>query len=247
LTGENDTPFLANHKEIDMKEPSLKFIALLLALPLLVAAADWAWTQGPVAKYKSDGAFAYYDIQDTFGISMGTGVTILGNRHANVQIREAEALNTVGISGAYYQLNFEISVSTTNSGSGYARGSGPIPSDCVTFDKPVNHNLSLKVDTNLLPPPFSKYKGGNIPVAFPNIDLRWTRTDNDWYRWEGHQVTEIGDYLVEHSQGTGVRYFTIPRGSVTLPDIGVPILYTYMNGWLGSEKASNMLMERVPK
>ena len=231
-----------------MKEPSLKFIVVLLGIPLLVAAADWAWSQGPVSKYKSDGPSAYYEIQDTFAQSMASGgITSFGNRRAYVEISEAEALNTAGISGTYYQLNFEISVSMNSGGYGYAFGSGPIPADRVTFDKPANHNLSLNVDTNTLDSPFYKYQYGNIPVQFPNIDLRWTRTDNDWYRWEGHQINEIGNNLVEHLQGSGVHYFTIPTGSITLPDVNLPVWSTYMNGWLGSQKTSSTLMERVPK
>ncbi|HYK91271.1 MAG TPA: hypothetical protein VE398_21045 [Acidobacteriota bacterium] len=229
-----------------MKEPSFKFIAVLLGLPLLVAVADRAWTQGPVTKYKSGGASAFYEIQDTFAQEMmGSGVIFLGDRRAYVQITEAEAMNTVGISGTYYQLSFEVSVSTGD-GYGYAYGSGAIPAESVTFGKPVNHNLSLKVDTSLLPPTFYTYKYGNIDVGFPNINLRWTRTDNDWYRWEGHQITEIGNNLVVHQQGSGVRYFTIPTGSITLPDVGLPVWSTYADGWLGSEKSTNTLMQRGP-
>ncbi len=229
-----------------MKDPSFKFLVVLLGFPLLIAAADWAWTQGPVTKYKSDGVSAYYEIQDTFGEEMGTGVAYLGDRRAYVAISEAEAMNTVGISGTYYQLIFEVTVST-NSGYGYAYGSGQIPKECVTFENPTNHNLALKVDTSLLPsPPFYRYSYGDIPVRFPIIDLRWERTDNDWYRWEGHQITDIGPNLVQHSQGSGVRYYTVPTGSVTLPDVGLPVWNTYVNGWLESRKSSDTLMERVP-
>ncbi len=226
-----------------MKEPSFKFIAVLLGLPLLIAAADWAWTQGPVVQYKSGGAAAYYEIQDTFGEALTTGIVYYGNRQASVSITEAEALNTLGASGTYFQLSFSISVST-NSGYGYAYGSGAIPTQCVSFEKPVNHNLALKVDVNTLPsPPFYRYSYGTIPVEFPAIDLRWDRTGNDWYRWEGHQITAIGDYLVQHTQGSGVHYFTVPTGSITLPDVGLPVLDTYVYGWLGSEQSSTKVLE----
>ncbi len=229
-----------------MKEPSFKFVAVLLGLPLLVAAAERAWTQGPLTKYKSGGVSAFYEIQDTFAQEMmGSGIVYLGDRRAIVQITEAEAMNTVGISGTYYQLSFEVSVSAGGT-DGYAYGSGAIPADSVTFDKPVNHNLSLKVDTSQLPSTFFVYKYGNIDVEFPNIDFRWTRTDNNWYRWEGHQINEIGKNLVVHQQGSGVRYFSVPTGSITLPDVGLPVWSTYVYGWLGSEKSTNTLMQRGP-
>ncbi len=231
-----------------MKEPSFKFIVALFGLPLLIAAADWAWTQGPVSKYKSNGVSAYYEVQDTFGEEyVGSGIIVRGSRRATVSIDEAEALNTVGISGTYFQLNFEISVSS-DTGFGYAYGSGQIPAKCVTFEKPVNHNLILKVNTNDLPsPPFYSYSYGTIPVNLPIIGLRWDRTDNDWNRWEGHQITDIGTSLVAHFQGSGVRYFTIPSGSITLPDVGFPLIGSYQNGWLGSQKSATTILERVPK
>ncbi len=228
-----------------MKEPSFKFIVVLLGLPLLVAVADWAWTQGPVLKYKSDGVFAYYTIEESLGEQLSSGVITTGSRRAYVQISEAEALNTVGISGTYYLLNFDVAV-YLGTGSARAFGGGPIPAQSVTFDKPANHNLSLKVDTNLLGDPFFRGRSGTIPIDYPYIDLTWKRTENDWYRWEGHQIREIGFNLVERSQGSGVRYFTIPSGFVTMPDYGMIVLNRYVDGWLGSQKATTTLIQRLP-
>ncbi len=227
-----------------MKGISIKVIAVLLGLPLLVAVADWAWTQGPVYQYRTDGVSANYVIEETFAESVGTG-TVFSSRRASVDVSEgAEAMATGGISGPYFWLNFNVSVNTP-SGSGYAYGSGPIPAAYFTFDKPVNKNLTLTVDTESLALPFYKNRYGTIDVPFPIIDLTWTRTGNDWYRWEGHRVSEIG-ILVEHSQGSGVRYFTIPMGTITMPDLGLPVWSTYMDGWLGSEKSRVRVMQRGP-
>ena len=151
---------------------------------------------------------------------------------------------TGGISGPYYWLNFSVSIDTP-SGYGYAYGNGPIPAHYVSFTKPENHNLTLTVETESLASPFYRYRYGSITVPYPNIDLTWTRTDNDWYRWEGHRVTEMGN-LVEHSQGSGVEYFSLPTGTFTLPDVDFPLLWTYTDGWLGSEKARVTVMQRGP-
>lgn len=226
-----------------MRNPSLKMIVVVLGLPLLVAIADWAWTQGPVYRYRNSGVSAYYEIEDTFGESMGTGV-VMGYRRAHVDISEgAEGMATGGISGGYFWLSFEVYVSTP-SGSGSAYGNGPIPEQYVST-KPGNRSLSLKVDTNLLSYPFYKDQYGDVPVQFPNIDLYWARTEDDWYRWEGHQVREMGNFI-QHSQGSGVRYYTIPLGTITWPDVDLPVMWTYRYGWLGSEKALNMSIWRGP-
>ena len=227
-----------------MKTPSLKILAVLFGLPLLVAVADWAWTQGPEYRFRSDGVYANYTIEESFQESAGT-FTAYSYRRAYVEISQgAQAMATGGISGPYFLLNFQISVERPT-GYGYAYGSGPISASYVTLDNPVNQNLSLSVNTQSLGPPFYKYSYGTIPVQFPNIDLRWTRTNNDWYRWEGHRVTERGT-LVEHRQGSGVEYFAIPTGTITLPDIGLPPQWVYMDGWLGSQKANTTVIRRGP-
>lgn len=227
-----------------MKAISLKTIAVLLGLPLCVAVADWAWTQGPVFQYRNDGVFAYYQSRDTYGEFVGSGVVIYGNRSATVQITEsAAAMATGGVSVPHYRLSFSVSISTTT-GFGAVSGSGPIPVEYVTSTRP-NHDLALLVDTGLLGPPFFKSQFGPINIPYPTIDLRWERSANDWYRWEGHQVREIGD-LIEHSQGSGVRYFALPSGTITTPDPGLPILSSYMDGWLGSEKTKIMAVQRGP-
>ncbi len=223
-----------------MKSPSFKIIVVLLGLPLFVALADLAWTQAPLSKFKTNGVSAYYEIQEFFSESEGSYAT----RYAYVSISQGEGLTTLGISGPYYNLNFQVSVSTTT-GFGSMYGSGPIPVQYVSFDKPANHNLSLNVDTGILGDPFFISQYGDIPIQNPVIALRWTRDDNNWYRWEGHQIQEFGN-LVEHSQGSGIRYYTVPTGSITLPPVDLPLAGTYMSGWLGSEKSTIWVLQRGP-
>ncbi len=226
-----------------MKNPSLKLIVALLGLPLFVALADLAWTQGPLYKSRTNGAQAYYNIQESFSESEGT-FSGYANRSAYVEISEADGMATGGISGHYFNLYFEVSLSKIE-GSGYLYGSGPISDQYVTFDKPENHNLSLNVDTSLLPYPFYLYQSGNLVIQPPVIQLRWTRSNNDWQRWEGHHIQEMGN-LIQHSQGSGVYYFTIPTGTITLPPVDLPLLWTYMYGYMGTQRSSNWLVQRGP-
>ncbi len=227
-----------------MKGPSFKMMITLLGLPLFVALADWAWTQGPVYKYRTAGVSAYYQIQESFEESVGS-LTTYGVREAYVNLSEgAEAMATGGISGPYFQLNFQVSISTS-AGYGSAYGNGPISAKYVTFDSPAKQSLTLNVDSNLLDYPFYKNQSGTILVQFPSIALTWTRSENDWERWEGHRIQDMGN-LVLHSQGTGVYYFTIPTGTITLPDIPAPVLWTYAYGYLGSQKALNWTVQRGP-
>ncbi len=228
-----------------MKRLSFRLILVLLGLPMFVALADWAWTQGPVFKYRIDGASAYYFTEDDFEGFTENGY-LYGNRSATVNLTEgAEAIGTGGISGPFFVLDFQVSVSTSE-GYGSAGGSGPISAQYVTLAKSDNRGLSLTVDTNLLEPPFYRYQYGDIPVQFPTIELRWTRANNDWYRWEGHQIQNLG-FLFLHAQGSGIRYYTIPNGAITLPDVGVPILWSFSDGWLGSQKGWTWYLQRDPK
>jgi hypothetical protein len=235
---------LGKRKEFDMERPSLKVFVALLGLPLLVAVADWAWTQGPVLKYQSDGVYASYHLYEETAVEWTGDDPVYSYREADVSISEgSESMATGGISGRYFWFNFSVSVGTP-SGYGGVGGSGPIPADYVT-EKAGKRTLSLTVNTDLLEEPFYKYKWGEIDIQFPEIDLSWTRAGNDWYRWEGHRVADIGN-LVEHYQGSGVEYFSIPTGTITLPDIGF-IEWVYMDGWLGSRKARTTVIEHRPR
>jgi hypothetical protein len=227
-----------------MRLPSMKVVLVLLGLPLIVAVADWAWTQGPVSTYKNTGPIAYYSLQEDFAEGMGSGGSYYGNRSVYVEVSQMEMMGSGG-TGTAFRLYYDISISTRD-GYGDRYGSGLIPASCVTQPKPENQNLMLKVDTNLLTDSFYSYTYGDIEIPAPEIDLYWKRTGNDWNRWEGHQVREMGA-LVEHSQGSGVQYYTIPTGSVSVPDVGYPVVWTYMNGYLGVDRSKSTLIQRGPR
>ncbi len=231
-----------------MNRPKLGIIAVLLALPLIVALADWAWTQAPVYKYRSNGAAAQYLYDEPFfeepSEGMGTGTTYLGYRSASVYLNEAEENYGSG-PYRYFWLEFSISVSTA-SGYGYAQGYGQIPEGFATLDK-AGRNLALQVDIATLPDDllyFYKEKGGNIDVAYPEINLRWLKTSDTWQRWEGHQLRHIG-MLLDHLQGTGVQYSAAVTGSITLPYLpgyGSP----NSSAWIGSQKSMESVLLRGP-
>jgi hypothetical protein len=228
-----------------MDRPSIKVFVVLLGLPLLVAAADWAWTQGPLYKYRSDGIYASYHVYEETAVDWTVDPPVYSYREADVDLSEgSEEMSTGGMTGRYFWFNFSVWVETPD-GYGQVGGSGPISADYVT-EAAGNRALALTVNTGLLEEPFYKYSWGNIEVPFPEIDLTWTRSGDGWYRWEGHRVANIGRFLIEHSQGSGAEYFSIPTGTIMLPDIGA-IEWAYADGWIGSRKTRTTLIERRPR
>ncbi len=227
--------------------PKLGVVIALIGLPLLVAMADWAWTQGAV-KYKNTGVNATYQFYQSLYDGDGN---YAGERNAWVNVTESEAVGSFG-PYRYYQLQFDVSVHvygmSTNGeyGYGYASGYGEVPAEAVASEKPEGRSLSLRINTDTLDFPFYKYKYGTIDVPYPDINLNWRRTNEGWNRWEGHQVHH-GEGFMIHSQGNGSSNMAQVVGSITLPE--VPDLWgdvAYVDAWIGSERTINTFVRRGP-
>lgn len=215
----------------------------LVGIPLLVVLADMAWSQGP--DFQSKGSYARYQYKETYYVevmgSFGSYYTSVGSRSANVYVSKVEGMSSFGPYDAY-QITFDVNVSTMYDESGYAYASGTIPESLISFDNPKNHNLTLNVDTADPALGLYKYQYGNILLEYPEINLRWDRANNNWYRWQGHRMENYGDYVV-HSRGNGTEYWAEIAGEImplfepTFPDPSAVTSQIYIEAWLGDQQS----------
>ena len=53
--------------------------------------------------------------------------------------------------------------------------------------------------------------------------MRWDRTNNEWYRWEGHHKDMVDNFLSILEQGKGTEYMAeISAGIYPLPEPNFP-------------------------
>jgi hypothetical protein len=238
-----------------MGKPKVWLIGMLLAIPLLVAIADRAWTQvgasGPVLNERTNGIFASYQFEESAGFStggtytsqpdgsvgMGTGGTYYSRRSATVEVRQVEGMSSGG-TYKQFELTFSVSVEGT-AGYGYADGNCFLPAGSVIS----NHGGSeLSVSINTAAWGCSLYQYGTVSVPYPQINLTWDRNSAIWNHMQGNSVRQIGDYVIQ-SQGTSLDYWADVTGSVTLPPLTTPGT-PFVNSWLGTRNTRDTIFRR---
>jgi hypothetical protein len=149
----------------------------------------------------------------------------------------------MGTGGTQWRLNFTLRKILYGPPTNQVQltGSGPIPVNSITLEKPKGKHLALYVDVAALPIPpdpmgFSKSKTWSPPSPTPPnpaidmnfgvIDLQWEWTNDLWNKSEGHSVIDFGNYW-QHQQGFTEQNAALVWGSVfgfaILPvDIGYP-------------------------